>query len=179
MSSRNWVAIAIVTLSCGPALVANILVNPGFESGALAPWYSPTQQWSVTTAQVHSGTYSATDVGNNQIRQDFAPIPTAQITEVSFWLKQPEAQISAIDFFYSNGSSEENLVFLSGTDWQLFNVTSWLDAGKQLAGLGIWGYSGGPPGEDRTYLDDVTITPEPAAITLLAAVGALFLRRRH
>jgi hypothetical protein len=40
---------------------SNVVVNPGFETGTLTPWTScgTTTDVSVTTAQAHSGSYSA------------------------------------------------------------------------------------------------------------------------
>ena len=36
-------------------------------------------------------------------------------------------------------------------------MTVHLAAGKNLVAFGVWGYSGGGPAEDRTYIDDVMI----------------------
>lgn len=180
------ICMAIVLFCCSFAQ-AN-LTNAGFETGELSPWYNArniteTETWNVTSADAHGGVYSATNVGNGELRQDFAPIPVNNITELSYWLRQPESAISAFDFFYSDGSGYENVVYLNTTDWQFFDVTSHLSPGKELVGFSIFGYSYGGPMEDRTYLDDVTLSvaiPAPGAIAL-GGVGVTlvgWLRRR-
>ena len=91
--SRSLMAIGLGLLSMAvPAFGANVLSNPGFESGVLSPWYQYSgsaigTDWYVTSAESHTGTYCATDVGSKGLRQDFAAIPTNTITEASFWIK--------------------------------------------------------------------------------------------
>ncbi len=159
-----------VAVICSNLAVAGPFSNGDFEAGTLSPWYnvSAGSHWSVTNADAHSGTFSATDVGNYAIQQDFDGVLTDSITEVSFWLKQPEAAISYVSLIYSDATFSANVVSLVGADWEFFDITSWLVSGKFLTGFQLYGYSGGGPNEDRTYLDDVTInsTPVPAPLTL-------------
>jgi len=144
------------TPGSAPSSMVEVLVNPGFETGALAPW-TQSGGWSVVNTNPHSGTFCAFDIGNNFIRQDFGPINTGSVSSVSFWSRQPEAQIQAVDFFYSDLTFDEFLVFV-GTTWQLNNVTSNLrPAGALLTAIRVWGYSGGPPGSDDTFVDDVSV----------------------
>ena len=133
----------------------NILLNAGFEDGVLIPWYGPV--WSVSTANPHAGLYCAYDIGNNGIRQDFAPTPVAQVLSITLWERQPEIAISAIDFFYSATDYDEFLVFLSTSNWSFFDMTSYPRSSGSLQGIRIWGYSGGGPLPDETFLDDVLI----------------------
>ncbi|HEX7319246.1 MAG TPA: T9SS type A sorting domain-containing protein [bacterium] len=130
------------------------LVNPGFETGSLPPWQSP--MWQVTDIDSHTGQYCAADVGNYWIRQDITPVLTDSIVNISFWSRQPEVQIQAFDFIYDDASYDEDIVWVQST-WQRFDVTSYLPSGKIMVALRIWGYSGGPPGIDSTYMDDISI----------------------
>lgn len=74
---------------------AEVLENAGFESGRLSPWFQEdpllvgTENWNVTSADAHSGSFSATVVGDRSIRQDFGPIAAEDVEEISFWIKQP------------------------------------------------------------------------------------------
>jgi hypothetical protein len=163
----------------------NVLVNPGFETGAMGPWYqdagSGPEPWNVTSAEAHSGSYCATTVGNNRIRQDFAPVPTADITEVSFWIMEPGPGTTAYAgwFLYENGSSEQvGTTFPPNglPEWTFVDMTAHLDPGKNLVAFGVWGYSGGGPAEDRSYLDDVTIVGG-YALGDLNCDGAVDMRR--
>lgn len=70
--------------------VSQALPNPGFESGALSPWYASCGYGSATVSStsVHSGSYSAytgypNDAGSCQISQGFTAPPGASILSVS------------------------------------------------------------------------------------------------
>lgn len=134
----------------------------------------------MTSFEAHSGLFSATDLGNKSIRQNFDPIPTEDILQVSFWLKQPEIAISFVTFFYSDGTDGGGLVFLSTPDWEFFGVTALLAPGKALTGWGLFGYSGDGPDEDRSFLDDaqILVIPAPAGVWLLGLAAVRPCRRR-
>jgi hypothetical protein len=137
-----------------------LLQNTGFESGDLAPWYqAPGNHWVITTLFPHSGTYCATDTGNYWIRQDFVqPVLTDSIVSITFWSRQPDNQIQAFDFMYSDMTYHEDIVWPTSV-WQQFDITSWLSdqMGKTMVGLRFWGYVGGGPAPDSTYTDDLSI----------------------
>lgn len=164
---------------------ANILVNPGFETGDMAPWVvgfsGGIDDWHVV-AGGHSGAFSATAAGNAQIRQDFAPIAGSDVSMISFWLMHPNqgSAPSAVDLFYDDFTFDENLVATTSTDWEFFDVTSFVDTSKNLVAIGIWGYSSGNGEADRTNLDDVDIevVPEPTTLLGMAGMGLLLLKRR-
>ncbi len=192
MKRGTFLTVASMTLLFGatPVSAGNILVNPGFETGSLPPWFQDSppgpEPWNVTTAEAHSGLYSVTGVGNQRITQMFAAIPTALITEVSWWILQPELRTTGYSgfFYYSDGSSEQvGTTFPPNglPNWTFVDMTSELDVGKSLIGFGEWGYSGGGPGEDRTYLDDlsVIVIPAPGSLALLGLSGLLVRRRRR
>jgi hypothetical protein len=171
-----------------------VLVNPGFETGALAPWaqarsFSGSEDWNVTSADAHTGTFSATDIGNKELKQTFAGVLVSDITQVSFWFKHPDFPDvfnTAYDFFYSDGSDNEFLAHPAGTGWNFLDVTATLTPGKTLVGFSVWGNS---LGLGRALVDDLSITtapagtvvPEPTSILLLATVlgvtGGLIRRR--
>jgi hypothetical protein len=185
---RGFKLVILIAVCLGVTTVqADMIINGGFETGSLTPWYqgggSGVENWNVTSADAHSGLYSATDVGNIEIRQNFVAIPVNQIVELSYWLKQPEAALSAFHLYYSDSSYYEGAFNLSTTDWEFFDVTSSLEAGKDLIGFSVYGYVGSNEIEDRTYLDDVTLSvvPVPGAV-LLGWIGlscsAGLLRRR-
>jgi hypothetical protein len=177
---RSFVTVALLS-TAAPAFAANIVVNSGFESGALAPWFQDrnfgggAEDWNVTNVDPHSGTFAATVLGNKEIRQNFAPTPVANITQASFWLRHStQNNLPAfVSLFYSDLSETTFLVNTAGTGWEQFDVLGNLVAGKTLTGFSIFGYSGGQQ-PFRTYLDDVVFfagpaIPEPATWALMIA----------
>lgn len=133
----------------------NVLVNPGFETGSLPPWY--TSAWVVTNLDAHSGTYCAECYGNNWVRQDFDPVDVNDILSISMWSKQPEGvAFQAVDYYYGASDYDEFLVY-PGVDWTFIDMTAEKRAAGMMTGIRIWGYSGGGPDPDLTRCDDVVI----------------------
>jgi hypothetical protein len=178
------------------AWATNILQNGGFETGSLLPWYQDNDyspgpgNWTVNSADAHSGTYSAYDMGNKELRQDIAATAVAEIDQLSFWMKHPSLTDAPayVTFFYSDSTSAGFMEYSSSTDWQFFDLTSLLNASKTLIGFSIYGYYGGE-GTPITRLDDFVIdvgdpaaVPEPGAWALMVAgfgfAGAILRRRR-
>jgi hypothetical protein len=144
-----------VSPKVSPGSDMEILVNGGFETGSFDPWYHDGA-WTTSTNSPHTGTYCAYDIGNHWVRQDFAPIPASEITSVTLWERQPEAQISAIDFFYSNLPYSEDVIFVTA-NWAQYNATSFIEPGGIVTGIRIWGYTGGGPAQDETFIDDISL----------------------
>jgi hypothetical protein len=165
------------------ASAANILINPGFETGDLTGW--TTSGYGVNS-DANTGNWAAWSNGNVWVRQNFAAVSTALITEVSVWTKQPNVGATyffAMDFFYSDSSTEQFIPGGSSSGgYAKIDVTSQLDAGKSLTGIAAWGYSSGNPNSDITLHDDfmVNVVPEPATgLVLLAGAAVAALRRRR
>ena len=133
---------------------SNILVNAGFEDGSLPPW--TTNNWTVTSADAQSGSFSCEDLGNFWVRQDFTPVDVTTVSSVGFWSKQPEQALQAVDFYYSASDFDEFVIFPLA-DWSYFDVTSQLRGSGNLQAIRIWGYSGGGPDPDLTRIDDVVV----------------------
>ncbi len=173
-------AMAVALLTPGMALGFVVLVNPGYETGSLSPWYQMLDyggatNWTTTTLDVHTGVFSATCQGNKLLVQSFAPVPTSASVVASVWVKNPNALTNAIYLEYSDSTGGSPLFGTTG-QWQYVDFTPWLTPGKNLVGVGIWGYGAGGTHE-RTYVDDWrVIIPEPASLLLLAV--ATLLRRR-
>lgn len=169
------------------AHAVNLVSNAGFESGSLAPFvqdqdFGGPENWNVTSVDAHTGLFSATDVGNKRIMQSFAATSVASISEVSVWIKNPDVVVNAVALFYDDSTVQEGIVWAPNGEWNKVDVTSWLLAGKNLNGIGVWGYIGGGAGEDRTYVDDFVVeaVPEPATMAAigLGLAGLVSKRRR-
>lgn len=188
---------ASVALAMGlPAAAgaANIIVNPGFDSGTLSPWFNDRDfsaggtPWAATTDEAHTGAWSAGNVGDIEIRQNFAGVDSDDVLAASLWLKHPGLESNLpgfVSFFYSDATNSGGLILTSGSEWEFFDVLSFLAPGKTLTGFSVFGYSGGSDAPDLTYLDDVIIdvgiVPEPASWTMMIAgfglVGGTMRRR--
>jgi hypothetical protein len=169
------VAIAAVLIALvvgiGNAAAQELLVNPGFEDGVLTPW-TIDANWAIGTTNCYSGAYCAGTTGNFYIQQTFAPVPTAQITSFTFWIRQVATNpAAAIQLNYSDTSSEQPLIYPTST-WTQFDMTAELDAGKSLTSIRIYGNSSG-----ATFLDDVSLqgTREAPVIPVLGWQGLLTL----
>jgi hypothetical protein len=132
----------------------NLVTNPGFESGVLAPW--TTDGWVVSTTNPNSGAYHAEALGNLFIRQDFAPVDVTTVTSVVVSMLQPEVAISYICLFYEP-ADEECAIFHPVATWTQIDLSSLLRMSGNLTGIQVYGYAGGGGGPDITYLDDVLI----------------------
>jgi len=146
-----------ITVTEGKFLLEReMLQNPGFETGSLYPW--TTNNWIVDTIYPHQGRFCASTVGYNWIRQDIHRIYSPFLSHITFWARQPEAPAGlAYDFIYSDSTIEE-FVHYPTADWAEYDVTTNLNQQKVLVAFQLWGYSGGGPNPDSTYIDDVSIT---------------------
>ena len=175
-------AVALVVLCASAAMANEIIVNGDFETGALDPWFNaqnfcggPCQEWAVTNSDSHSGAFSAMDIGNIELRQDFTGVAGSSITSASFWVKN-SVGVNAVDFHYSDSTLEEFVVFSDSNVWTLQDVTADINPSKTLVGFSIWGCDTGC----ISFVDDVSIVsnvPEPGTLAMLgtgifAAAGA-------
>lgn len=131
-----------------------LLINTGFETGNLNPWFTDGG-WQAVTDNPHSGIYCAYTLDNYWIRQDFTPTPASEITSASLWERQPQSAISAIEFLYQDGTFSSNVIFLT-PNWEQYNVTSFIQAGQIVTGIRIYGYSSGPPPWESD-IDDISV----------------------
>jgi len=186
--------VLIVLMAAAPAHagLTNLPSNPGFETGALAPWFQSrdasssgvVEPWTVTPIDAHSGRFSAEVINDLELRQNFAPTPVAAIKQLSFWLEHPNASQApaSVSFFYADGIEGFSAAVTQTTGWEFFNLTADLTPGETLTGLSIFGYAGDPV--SLTRVDDVKLlvasVPEPATAVMFGlSLATLVVTRRR
>ena len=113
----------------GSYLVDEFLFNgPGssyedFETGdfSLFPWQQGTNAWEITTAQKHSGTYSArskTNLSNRGKSQLTLSWSSVAADSISFWYKVSSEEDYDFFTFYIDGTSKLQASGTSVTAWQ-------------------------------------------------------------
>lgn len=161
---------------------ANILVNPGFETGNMTGW--TTSAFTATNNDFHTGAWSTIDFGNFSLEQSFAPVAATDITEISVWAKQPNLAsfFFAFQVDYTDASTDQYLASGgTGTAWTKFDFTSQLNLSKTVQTIRAFGYSAGGT-NDVTWFDDFVVNtnpvPEPASFAVLGLGAFALLRRR-
>jgi hypothetical protein len=188
--------VSLHTVASGDT-VTNLLINPGFESGELAPWsIGPmTDEFAMTTEKPRSGNWSLKYVlsPNNVtlgsvVTQRFEPLSV--VTEFSFWIKAeqiPQSDLRSIMVFDNSGVDEriDHFFPLSSTEWTRVDLTSVVQgiinnsAGWKIRLINVNTQFINQVG-DTYYFDDFTVAtvPEPSALAMFGLVGAGIAIRR-
>lgn len=145
-------ALCFALTAVSTASGANILVNPGFESGDTTGWVVPDvpsgATLGVSSEEVHAGGFALklTDElfdRSTAIDQSITPTPTSMITAASIWYRRfddtPATQ-PRMNFFYSDASIASVNLNTPTTDWTQVNLMSGIVPGKTLVGIELrWG----------------------------------------
>lgn len=186
MVARFVLASLLGLLAMQSANAQNIVVNPGFETGSLAPWVTNDTQYTgvsgTNPTTPHSGSYQAYLGGvspSDTLTQTLVTVP-GQLYTLSYWLYSPGG--SPTEF-----NAQINGTVIAGSDMvnpalAPYTQYTFTFTGQTTADtLGFLDYN------SPSYfgLDDVSVTPtvvpEPASIGVccLVAMGlvAKYCRR--
>ncbi|HKD04212.1 MAG TPA: VCBS repeat-containing protein [Terriglobales bacterium] len=166
-SRNNNVSILLGTKGLENAAppATNLLMNPGFESGALSPWVqgrdfcsSPCRNWAAVQSMPKAGKFDGGDEGNIELVQNFTATSTSSLTKVALWVRHPAgSQPIAADLFYTDGTDDEFVAFTTDANWDALDFTADLATGKMLDGFSVFGFSGGGSINMNTFIDNAVI----------------------
>lgn len=176
MTSKVLIIASILFLSLGLSVFAqaNILTNPGFETGDFTGWecsYNPGLA-VVTDQNAHSGSYHARLYDYTEIYQ-YVDVTPYELYKLAAWTYMPDGEVYGAGIFLD--FYDENEQYLD--DWmqtvdqlprnQYNKIESyWLTAPEDAATAKIYSAIMGP-----TYMDlddfDFSPIPEPSSLLLL------------
>jgi hypothetical protein len=129
--------LALLALCLSTRARADIIINGDFETGLMGPWFtglgagSEGFKWHVTTDNPHSGLYSASDIGNKELRQNFDPVWTGTIDHITFWIDRPGSlgtiPLVPATFYYDDGTFSYGALFgVTAEDWTMVDMAPFL-----------------------------------------------------
>jgi hypothetical protein len=173
-------AVAVVTTAGTSGLVAgtavaaaNLLANPGFETGSLSGW-SCSALGSVVPGPVHSGSHAlagaASNSDNAQCTQTVSVQPSSAYT-LSGWVEGNYVYLGDS----GTGTSDTNNWTPSATSWTQLSTSFTTGAGTTSVTIYVHGWYA----QGTYFADDLSLTgaaggggtPVPAAPTGLAVTG--------
>lgn len=178
-----------------PIGLGAVIVNGGFDSGSLGPWFNDrvfgsSRTWRLGGLDPHSGGFYAFGLGEIELRQNFTATLGSEITAFSFFVGQQFANLGnpKFEIFYSDGTSTGLQQFIidpahasgsssSGWFWDEVNLLPHVDPSKSVSGVSIVGIPSNTLRVDTFTLNTV---PEPGLIVWLIAstMSVAFQRRR-
>jgi len=209
MKNLTLAVVAALLLLAPVAHATNMLTNGDFETGALAPWYAENGQyqypkgypsyvvpWQISTF-AHSGSYSAMDNGNIELRQDLGfEVNSNAVTELDAWIYDAVGGCgcNAFDIYFADGSFVSDAVSPTPGQWTYESMLFDVPANQLVTGFGIYGNDSGENcgACGAVYVDDIVLDPPPGAVfvpeppsiallgsALLMGAGIVQYRRRR
>jgi hypothetical protein len=154
-------AIALIGM-VGAGALAITVPNPGFESGALSPWFATSSKMVATTNAAHSGTRSANIVRNYTLGQTISGLKPSSAYTLSAWVKAT----SASNVIMSAQNFGGTTVSVSGQKSTTFHKISLSFTTGSYDSTMLVQFSHSNGDYEWLYVDDVELIgpPRPATI---------------
>lgn len=186
---KKWLMMWLVAaMACGSPALANLLTNPGFETGDLSGWEQ--SGWYVGSgADAHSGTYGAAyhvpsgrPSGDYYVMLQYTPVSAGLSYDAACWLRtvsfnQSEAWLEVVFHDSSGGwvgqfQSPSVTGLTSYTSYTITNMTA--PIGAVTASVRAVVHTTAPTTDNAWYTwDDFSFTqqaiPEPTTLGLVGA----------
>lgn len=180
----SFIALATVLAATTPA---NIIVNPGFESG-LAGWsiVNPSLV-RVSNSVVHSGAsaleFTMGTFGSTIAFQTFSPPVPFPITRFSFWYRLDDLAVSRLWLETRIEGSPLTAYVLPApvpNEWTFVDLSPFI-RDPQAQGIRFYASlrGGASAAGAKIYLDDVEFVPSPSSLSGLAFGAVVATRRRR
>ncbi|GGD70851.1 hypothetical protein GCM10011514_38700 [Emticicia aquatilis] len=154
----------LTTTSNCSSLAPNLLINGGFESGSLTPWWTGASTVTLVNNNARTGIYAVSVIGNDVgVGTNISNLLPNTTYTLSGYMKASTAGQNGfveVGNYDGTGNWISSTTTSVGTTYTQFTVTFTTGATNTSADIGMWRY-----GTGTIYVDDFTLTQNSPSCT--------------